>query len=376
MLTLLHIIESLADYGGTPRKLLYLTKYLDAALCRQVFLCYLPSPLKNQFEQNGAIVECLDNSSFVNITARAISLARIYDVDAVCTHFTRPLIAGCVAAWATGLPVIHNEHCSVYYRRGFGRILARFVLPRIQTITCNSHYTRDSVRREYVLPRERMVVIHNAVEKRVCTGSRNDSRKALGLSSDELVIGHVGGMIPQRDHATLIKAFARVKADYPNSRLVMIGDGELRGELESLAAQLDITSSIIFTGYTDKVGEYLNAIDIYVNPTLDEGFGIAVVEAMLAGLPVVLSDRGAHPELIEHGVSGMLYSAGDSISLARMFCSLVEDPIGRARIGDAARVRASVKFCPQRYAEEYFSHAKKTVDMSGLKRASKRRLEK
>ena len=369
MLTLLHIIESLADFGGTPRKLLYLSRHLDAAQCRQIFLCYLPSPLKAEFERYGAVVECLDSASPVAIIRGAIRLAHAYEADAICTHFTRPLVTGYVAAKAAGLPVIHNEHCSANYQRGLGRIISKLMLPRVQSITCNSNYTLNSVRQAYALPSERLVTIHNPVEKRECATTHHDIRKALGFSVDELVIGHVGGMIPQRDQATLIRAFARVRLDHPDSRLVLIGDGRIRADLESLAARHQLTSSVVFTGYTDKIGAYLDAIDVYVNPTLDEGFGIAVVEAMLSGIPVVLSDKGAHPELIEDGVSGMLYRGGDSNSLAEVLCLLAKNSTLKGRMGEAARLRA-VKFHPKRYAEAYFRNAQKIAASYKMSQAS------
>lgn len=361
MINLLHIIESLSPYGGTPRKLFTLAKHQNSLHCRHIFLCYLPSSMKDEFKRYGAVVKCMDNTSIAKITSRAVRFAKNYNADVICTHFTRPLMVGYLAAKINGLPIIHNEHSSAHYRRGFGRYLAKIILPRVNNITCNSRYTLDSVRKEYGLPLEKMVFIHNPVEERKCVASRNNVRRTLGLTNDELVIGHVGGMIPQRDQITLIKAFSLLKKIYPNSHLIMIGSGSLNGELQSIALSLNLKTSVVFVGYSDKVGEYLNAMDIYVNPTLDEGFGIAVVEAMLARLPVVLSDRGAHPELIENGISGMLYSGGDSISLTKVLCGLVVDSTRRVNMGEAARTRALLKFNPKRYAEAYFTNAQTII---------------
>lgn len=360
MLTLLHIVESLVDYGGAPRELLNLNRCLDAAKCRQVFLCYLPSPLKGEFERQGAVVECLDSASPAAIVRAAVRLARVQRADAVCTHFTRPLLTGYLAARLTGLPVIHREHCSPDYQRGAARIVSRLLLPRVQSIVCNSHYTLGSVRRAYGPSGDRLVAIHCPVQKRDCAKPRRETREELGLSDDALLIGHVGGMIPQRDQGTLITAFARLKREHPGARLVLIGDGRTRGDLESLAARHRLGSSVVFTGYTDRIGDYLAATDIYVNPTLDEGFGIAVVEAMLAGLPVVLSDQGAHPELIRDGVSGLLYRAGDSDALADALGRLARDAALRVCMGELARLRGE-EFRPERFAEIYFENALKVA---------------
>ncbi|MEZ4601745.1 MAG: glycosyltransferase family 4 protein [Syntrophotaleaceae bacterium] len=361
-MTLLHIIESLSGYGGTPRKLMYLAKYANHKVCRHIFLCYMPSPLRDEFEQCGAIVECLDTTSVIEIIRKSVELSRKYTVDSICTHFTRPLLIGFVTASYKNLPIIHNEHSSASYRKGVGRYISRFILPRIEKITCNSHYTKESVHREFAVPHKKMEVLHNPVEKRLCNRDKSDLRRQFGFGKNDIVIGHVGGMIPQRDQKTLILAFSKLKKTLPHARLIMIGDGSLRGQLEELVTQLGITESVKFTGYTDKIGEYLNAMDIYVNPTLDEGFGIAVVEAMLESLPVVLADKGAHPELIENGISGVLYRGGDSQALLQKLETLAKSPELRVRMGILANERAVAKFHPSVYASSYLSVATEVVD--------------
>lgn len=248
------------------------------------------------------------------------------------------------------------------YRQGFGRLLSRLLLPRVQIVTCNSHYTLDSVKREFCVPGDSLSVLHNPVELRFSTTSRRDVRCRLGMGDNELLIGHVGGMITQRDQQTLVYAFAELKKKFPPARLVLVGDGRMRAHLEKLVSELLLESSVIFTGYTDCVGDYLRAMDIYVNPTLDEGFGIAVVEAMLEGLPVVLSNAGAHPELIENEISGLLYPGGDSFTLFQKLLTLASDPAMRSRIGDAAKKKAMTDFNPRSYADKYLAVATEVVE--------------
>ncbi len=363
MLTVLHIIESLVGYGGTPRMLLYLTRHLDPSTCRQIYLCYRPSALKEEFERYGAIVECIKGASFAAIIRKAVHLVRRYGVSIICTHSTRALVTGYVTARAAGLPMIHCEHSSAQYRQGLGRLLTRLILPRVELVTCNSRYTLESVRTAFDVPPGKLVALHCPVEERRCEMAREDIRAELGLSPEDSLIGHMGGMIPQRDQVSLIRAFSLVRLTHPNVRLVIIGDGPLRSELESLVVRLDLCDYVAFTGYIKRIGDYLRAMDIYVNPTLDEGFGIAVVEAMLARLPVVLANLGAHPELIEDGISGLLYRGNDTDCLARSIRQLTDNPAQRASMGAAARGRAVSLFDPKRYAEAFFMHAKATVEV-------------
>ena len=162
-----------------------------------------------------------------------------------------------------------------------------------------------------------------------------------------------GGMIATRDQGALLKAFREIQTQHPNTHLVLIGDGPLRGELVALAGQLGISASVHFIGYSAQVGDYLGAMDIYVNTTLDEGFGIAVVEAMLAGLPVVLANAGAHPELITDEVHGVFYPGGDARRLAQKMLELIDQPDKRQRLGAAARESARARFAPEHYVSGY-----------------------
>ena len=353
MKTALHLIESLSDFGGTPRMLLYLAAHNDRVANQLVFATYLPSPLLPAFEQYGATVVNFDTSSLWHLVRHIVATARATHADVICTHFTRPLVAGFFASLRMGLPLIHNEHSSTHYRTGLGHRLAQLCLPFADTVICNSHYTASTIANAYRIAPERLQVLHNPVEERQLTQAREQVRGQLKLGAGDLVIGHVGGMIATRDQGTLLKAFREIQTQHPNAHLVLIGDGPLRGELVSLAGQLGISAAVHFIGYTAQVGDYLGAMDIYVNTTLDEGFGIAVVEAMLAGLPVVLANAGAHPELITDGVHGVFYPGGDDRRLAQKILELLDQPDKRRRLGDAARETARARFAPGHYVSGY-----------------------
>ena len=353
MKTVLHIIERLADFGGTPRMLLYLAAHNDRAANRLVFATYLSSPLRPAFELHGAPVLDFNTLSLWHLVRRIIATAREMRADVICTHFTRPLLAGFFASRLTARPLIHNEHSSAHYRTGWGRRLAQLCLPFADAVICNSRYTARSIAYAYRIAPDRLYVLYNPVEERQLSQPREHLREQLSFGAGDLVIGHVGGMISTRDQVTLLKAFREIQRQHPNSHLVLIGDGPLRGALELLAQQLCISDHVHFIGYTAQVGDYLAAMDIYVNTTLDEGFGIAVVEAMLAGLPVVLADAGAHPELITDGVHGVLYPGGDAMRLAYSILELIDQPEKRRRLGDAARESARARFAPQHYVSGY-----------------------
>jgi glycosyltransferase involved in cell wall biosynthesis len=361
MRSVLHVMEQLANYGGSPRVLFYLAMYHDPKETRFIFVTYKSSALQREFEKNGVEVINLATLTVWRLVREIVKVVRHNEADIIVTHHTRPLLVGCLAAKITGLPFIHHEHSSAYYHTKLGRILTKWFLPFTSVVVCNSHYTAKTICDAYGLKKEQVRVFYNPVEEREVTKERVIFREENGIGREAIVIGHIGGMIPARDQTTLIKAFCRVHERFPDSHLLLIGDGPLRGNLEALTKELELSNCVTFTGYTNDIGDYLNVIDIYVNSTLDEGFGIAVVEAMLAGKPVVLANAGAHPELIVDGEHGQLYQGGDAKALESVLIMLIQNPELRQRIGAAARKMAHDRFAPDRYAIAYCDFIEKVI---------------
>lgn len=355
---MLHVLETLEGEGGTPRKLLYLARHVDRKQAKLVFAHFRPSPLAHEFTHCGWEVRQIDTEAPIGLTRQIHQLARDCRADVICTHFTRSLLTGFVAAKWRHLPIIHNEHSSAHYRRGLGRALARLVLPWVDLIVCNSEHTRRSIQDCFSGTEGKLVTIHNPVEKRIASRLAQEMRAELGVGEDEILIVHVGRMIPERDQLTIIQAVHELRKTFSSVRLVMIGEGPQRAALELSTRAMGLEGSVRFIGNSNQIGDYLEAADIYVNSTLDEGFGIAVVEAMLSKVPVVLSDRGAHPELIVPGESGLLYEGGNSHALASQLGLLVGDPDLRRRMGDDGRRHAQRRFSPADYATRYLDFIK------------------
>lgn len=361
MITVLHVIESLGGYGGTPRKLLYLAKHHDRSQVNLWFMTYQNSEFLPEFRQHGATVCEINSLSVWEIARQLVSIARKSNADVICTHFTRSLVVGYLAAEYLDLPFIHCEHSSAQYKKGIARRLTRYCISRAAAVICNSYHTARTIAAAYPISQDRLHVLYNPVENRGRQCGREAMRARLNASQTDLIIGHVGGMIETRDQETLIRAFHGIHRIHENTRLIMIGDGPLRGGLEKLVRDLGLRETVQIVGYTEYVGDYLGAMDIYVNPTLDEGFGIAVVEAMLADLPVVCAKAGAHPEIMSDGQHGLLYTAGDITALSNALMSLINDPEQRKCMSIAAANAARNRFAPELYAQGFEDIAKQVT---------------
>lgn len=352
MVTMLHIVELLAPYGGVPVKLFRLAKEIDPEQGRLVFTVFQPGSLDDAISRLGSQVLQVGSVSPVRIVRaldRAIEEER---PDVVCSHHTRGLITGYIAAKRHGIPIIHHEHSSAQYRRGIGRLAACAIMPRVDRIICNSMYTLRSIQAAYPGIAGKVCHVHDPVVERTSATNAQAVRRELGFSQTDLVIGHIGGLIPERDQATLIRAFNQLRQSYAQLKLVLVGDGPERARLEALVQALRLEALVRFTGYRDP-GDLLGVMDLYVNPCVDEGFGIAVVEAMLAGLPVVIANAGSHPELIVDGYTGFLFQPGDPEKLATQLRWLIDNPTEARLMGERARIHAQRNFSPNRFLTGY-----------------------
>lgn len=142
---------------------------------------------------------------------------------------------------------------------------------------------------------------------------------------------------PEKGHAVLLEAFAAVHRRHPDARLILVGQGPLEGQLQAQVDALKLTANVEMTGPVDDVWPYLARSDVFALPSLSEAYGIAVVEAMAAGLPVVASAVGGVPELVEPGVTGELFPAGNHGALADHLLRLLASPQLSRRMGDAAK---------------------------------------
>lgn len=178
------------------------------------------------------------------------------------------------------------------------------------------------------------------------------SRGTPALEPGGPVVGNVARLAPQKDHATLLEAFARVRAERPDARLVLVGEGELRAELEERARRLGIADSVLFTGARDDVPDLLASFDVFAFPSLFEGLCLAVIEAQAAGVPVVATPVGGIRETVVEGETGLLVEPRDAAGLASAILRLLADRELSARLSAEARRRVRDRYSVDRMVAE------------------------
>ena len=275
--------------------------------------------------------------------------ARRFDI--VHTHSSKAGIVGRVAArWAGAPVIIHTPHGHVFYGY-FGPVVTRLFLTlerwcarftdRIITLT-------ERGRREHLdlgvsLPEQYSVIPSGIPLENFFPdpGRGRRVRERLGIPPEAPVLGTVGRLTAVKDQRTLIVA-AKILVDrHPDLVVLLIGDGGLKGKLEAQTRDLGLEGRIRFLGWESDVPELLNALDVFVLCSLNEGMGRALVEAMASGLPVVATNVGGLPDMVEEGVSGCLVPAGAPDALAAAVSRMLDDR-GRLRsMGERSREKSA-----------------------------------
>ncbi len=225
---------------------------------------------------------------------------------------------------------------------------------RYRAIACNSQGTLDALVGWLPTTRARTRVIPNGVPLERFQHATPARRDALGIPLDAPVVAFVARFQPAKDHATLIRAAAQL----PGLHLLFPGDGELRSEAEALARSLGVASRTHFLGRRADIPELLKMSDVYVHSSHWEGFGIAAVEAMAAGLPIIATDVPGLSEVV--GGAGPLFPVGDVGALVKHLRDVLSSAQRRKELAQAGKKRAQ-EFSIERSVDEYVAMYKQVI---------------
>jgi glycosyltransferase involved in cell wall biosynthesis len=181
--------------------------------------------------------------------------------------------------------------------------------------------------------------------------ARANARKRWGFRPDDTVIECVGALMPEKGHALLIDAFAKLRREISNCRFLLAGEGRLRAQLERQAHEAGLGSEIVFAGFVADVESIYAAGDLFVFPSLSEGAGSSLIQAMAYGLPVLGFARGGVAEIIEDGRTGILVQEANAEALALAALRMLEDAELRERLSRAARETTASRYSAERMVE-------------------------
>jgi glycosyltransferase involved in cell wall biosynthesis len=268
----------------------------------------------------------------------------------VHTHTYKAGILGCWAAKMAGVPIIiHTPHGHIFFGH-FSPLVTRFfmIIERLTAAMVDRMVAlTEGERRDYVAfsvaSREKMVTIHSGVNiDQFMKIKRNgrEKKRSLGLNTNGLVVGTIGWLLPIKGPMYLLKAMTEIWHIHPDIQLVYVGKGDLEKELREEAYRTGVSDKVRFLGWRDDIPEIMQFLDIFVLPSLNEGMGRVLVEAMASAKPIVASKVGGIPDLVKHGHNGFLVAPGDVNGLSLAIKRLIEDKQLRLKMGANGRAMA------------------------------------
>jgi N-acetyl-alpha-D-glucosaminyl L-malate synthase BshA len=304
------------------------------------------------------------------LATRMAEVAEFYQLDLLHVHYAIPhsvsahLASEMLKTQGIKLPFITTLHGTDITLVGLDRSylpITKFGIEQSDGVTTISQDLADRTRESFAVTRH-IEVINNFVN---CDLYRRDpaARREMRpryAGPDERLLVHLSNFRPVKRILDVIETFARIAAQVP-ARLMLIGDGPDRSAAEYLAKRLGVAGRIHFLGKQDNVHTLLPLADLMLMPSEMESFGLAALEAMACCVPTVATRVGGVPELIEHGVNGLLYAVGDVDGMASGALELLTDPARLETMARAARKTAQDRFCASRIIPKYEAFYEQTI---------------
>ncbi|MBI4635711.1 MAG: glycosyltransferase family 4 protein [Candidatus Rokubacteria bacterium] len=276
----------------------------------------------------------------------------------VHTHTAKAGLVGRLAAWLAGVPVVlHTFHGHVfhgYFSPAKTRLflgIERWLARRTRRVLAVSEAVRRELLTLGIGSAERLAVmpLGLALEPFLCCEPlRGQLRGELGIGATVPLVGIVARLVPVKAHEVFLEAAATVARRLPQARFVVVGDGERRSELESLADRLGLGERARFLGWRRDLDRIYADLDLVALSSRNEGSPVSLIEAMAAARAVVATRVGGVPDLVEDGVTGRLVPPGDPAALAGTMLTLLADPERRRDMGLAGRKRVYPAFSVER----------------------------
>ncbi|SFR58746.1 Glycosyltransferase involved in cell wall bisynthesis [Marinobacter daqiaonensis] len=347
---ILHITFNMG-FGGTEQVIRQLVtglaqeKFINSVLCIDGEV----GDIGEQVRREGVEVFAFQrNPGFDRqLIHRIRSMIREFDVRIVHCHQYTPWVYGWMASWGTAAKVIFTEHGRFHPDRY--RYKAALINPLMALMTRNvvaiSEATRKALARYEFVPAGKIQVVYNGIKGLVRDPEAVSAvRQQEGIPDGHRVLGTVARLDPVKNQAMMLEAFARVLPRWPDTWLLMVGDGPARTSLEQQARTLGIADRVIFTGFRPEPADYLAAMDLFLLTSHTEGTSMTLLEAMSLGIPVIATAVGGNPEIVGDGETGLLVPTDNPVALAVAIEDLLGNDAVRKGMGDAGRKRFDARF--------------------------------
>jgi glycosyltransferase involved in cell wall biosynthesis len=356
--TVLHLSSS-SGPGGAEAVMATVAAGLDPTHYHSLVCLFRDGWLRERCERLGLETHVLRMNGMLDLgwLRRFTELLRDRQVAVVHAHEFGANTWGTMAGRLAGRPVVATVHGRSYYADSFKRRLAYRIVSRAATMVAVSEDVRRFVVEATGVSRRRVRVVHNGIDPPapVSSEARAGVRAELGILDGEQVVTVVGSLYLVKGHRYLLEAAPQVLALCPSTVFLFAGRGDCETELRTQAKSLGIEARVRFLGLRQDVPALLAIGDVFVQPSLSEGFSIAILEAMAAARPVVTTRVGGNSELVADGETGLLVEPADAPALAAAVTRLLTDAREARRLGGNGLDRVRSRFSTGAMVKDYES---------------------
>ncbi|MCD4783274.1 MAG: glycosyltransferase family 4 protein [Candidatus Eremiobacteraeota bacterium] len=344
------MLNEIKDWGGGE----VLTLDLASSLLKNgvdiTLGCNRGSILSKKAEEAGIpiIVFPMRNEIDIFAVIYMVNLIHRDNFDVIHCHTMRDHVLGALAGKYSGKSlVVRTQHIHFPENPSF---MAKLAYTKwTDKIICNSEYTKKSLEKSGI-DSCLLEVVYNGIdfEKFKCHAQHSQKESIyseFGLTRGDIIIGSVGSLFKTKGHEYLLKAFPGVLEKYPDSKLIVVGDGPERANLELISANLGIKEHVVFAGFREDVPEIIGIFDVMVVPSVwEEPFGLVNIEAMYSGVPLVATDVGGIPEIVKNDYSGVLVKPKSEEAIKQAVFQIIGNKEYRNKIKKNAKNEILLKF--------------------------------
>lgn len=348
----LHVLSD-TNIGGAGRYLLNLLSQWDRNRFEVIIACPGGGDLEKELRTTSLKVYALrgGESSFdINHAKQLIKIINKEDVDIVHTHAS---LSGRLAGKISGCKVVLTRHSLTVGKNNFAKRLLTCGISKVFThkIIAISRAVKINLI-DTGVPADMIKIIHNGIDLSKFDKINPTLRRELDICEDVPLVGIVARLVPEKGYEYAIKALPQVLKKIPNMYLVIVGEGPLRGPLEELCRNLGVEKNVIFLGFRREVEALVADFDVFVLPSVREGLGLSLLEAMAQGKPVVATEAGGIPEIVKNQNNGLLVAPGNEEALAESIIEILSSKERASFLGSQAKKTVFEKFSAKTMAYE------------------------
>ena len=348
-------LQRIGGIGGSERHVLELLPALrergvDARFLGLDDTGAAPGPFYETLEEREVPFERLDCPRDLDprLARRTSASVRRFRPDVVHTHLVHADVYGSLAAMLARARLVSTKHNDDPFRSGRARYGERMLTRRADRVICITEALARFNRKAVGLPADKLRVVHYGLDAPPEPWGPPGGPE---LPAQTPVLLAICRLVPQKGVDVAIDALAGVREQHPDAHLVVLGEGPLREELTRRAEAVGVAEAVSLPGRVGDVGWWLRRAAVLVHPARWEGFGLALLEAMLSARPVVASAVSSIPEIVDDGETGRLVPPDDPFALADAVTDILDHPARAAAMGDAGLALAQTEFSVERMTE-------------------------